>query len=242
MNATGSGEIARTLAHLRGGRLLHPRGRSFTATAELWGPYAHALADGPGRYRATVRLSRGVPTPQGWPDVLGLALRLHRPAGAVDVLVSTAGEMPLLRHLPLPRRDFAGPYTSIASYRHEGRRVYLAARAGRPLGTTFGAVTERTLAGTAQLLVAVASAAGLWRPVARLTLGEPLGAGTDAALAFDPIGRHPPGLQPAGLVQRLRAAGYPVSRRARGADGPQPSPAVEDDDVALPEGSPLRRG
>ncbi|MGA3540329.1 phosphodiesterase [Micromonosporaceae bacterium DT194] len=227
MRPTGTGSAARNLARLRGGRLLHPRGRSFTATAELWGPPADAVADGPGCYRATVRLSRGVPTPQGWPDVLGLAVRLHRPAGPVDLLVSTSGSSPLLRHLPLPRRDFAGPYSSIASYRRGRQRIYLAALADRPLGSTLDSVGSLAAQGAARLRLATASATGLWRPFARITLGDPLTAATDAALGFDPIGNHPPGLLPAGPVQRLRAATYPVSRRARGAAGNQPGPEQE---------------
>lgn len=210
--------VGRTLSRWRGGRLLHPRGRSFTGQVELWGPFARQLAQGEGNWPATVRVSRGVPTPEGWPDVLGLAVRIPGDVGPVDLLVSSAGRLPILRHLPLPRRDFAGPYTSIVSYRLAGRRrLYLAALGEHPLGRTLETVVVAASRQQAVLRLAVATATGRWRPFGRVTFGELLSPATDAALAFDPVGNHPTNLLPCGVIQRLRDVAYSASRASRGA-------------------------
>ncbi|MEV4759606.1 phosphodiesterase [Micromonospora sp. NPDC049559] len=223
-SATSFGQsLGRAVSRWRGGRLLHPRGRSFEGHVELWGGLAGHVATGPGRFPATIRLSRGVPTPEGWPDVLGLAIRIHTATRPVDLLVSSAGRPPVLRHLPLPRRDFAGPYSSILSYRRAGRRCYLSAEA-RPLGARLDAVAARVRDGAVVFVLSAASATGRWVPFGQATLREPLPATADAALAFDPIGNHPTGLLPAGLIQRTRAVAYAVSRRSRGA-GEQHGPA-----------------
>src|SRR3954471_22337794 len=101
-------ETVRLAARARGARLLHPRGRSFAgervisgARGRRWGA---ELLDEPGIHPATVRLSKGAPTPAGWPDVLGLAVRLDAGGQRVDLLLSSCAAPPLLRHLPAPHR------------------------------------------------------------------------------------------------------------------------------------------
>ncbi|MEH0842862.1 phosphodiesterase [Micromonospora sp. CPCC 205711] len=220
---------AAVLTRLRGARLLHPAGRSFAAEVMIWGtpgpPTGVALLDEPGRYPATVRLSKGVPTPGGWPDVLGLAVRLRLPQGRpFDLLVSSSGAAPVLRNLPLPRRDFTGTYSTIMSYRVGGRRLWLAALAdpdSPDLGRSLPEVAAAVGADAPRLVLAVASAVGPWRPFGQVTLGDQLDARTDAALAFDPVGNLPPGLRVEGPLAWLREQTYAGSRRARGAAGSQ---------------------
>ncbi|SCG74400.1 hypothetical protein [Micromonospora humi] len=65
-------------------------------------------------------------------------------------------------------------------------------------------------------VLAVASAAGPWRPFGEVRLSARRGARADAAPAFDPIGNVPPGLRLAGPPARLRDTGYRGSRRGRG--------------------------
>ncbi|MGC4807116.1 phosphodiesterase [Micromonospora sp. DT233] len=210
----------------RGGRLLHPAGRTFAGEVTIWGtpgpPTGVALLDSPGRYPATVRLSKGVPTPGSWPDVLGLAVRLHRGGEPpVDLLVSSSAAAPVLRHLPLPRRRFAGTYSSIMPYRRGRRRWWFAALAA-PDSTDLGrslaeAATATRAADAPRLVLAVASAFGPWRPFGQVTLEGRRDAREDAALAFDPIGNLPAELRAVGVLARLRDTSYRGSRRARGA-------------------------
>ncbi|WP_435207223.1 phosphodiesterase [Micromonospora sp. bgisy143] len=213
------------LGRLRRGRLLHPVGASFAAQVTIWGtpgpPVGVGLLDNPGVYAGTVRLSRGTPTPGGWPDVLGLALRVHVEAGPpFDLLVSSSGAAPVLRNLPLPRRDFSGTYSTIMGYRTGRRRLWLAALADPEavdLGRTLSAVTAVARADAPRLVLAVASAVGPWRPVGQVAIGAPLDARQDAALAFDPVRNLPAGLRAAGPLAWLREQTYRRSRRARGA-------------------------
>ncbi|PZF87462.1 phosphodiesterase [Micromonospora deserti] len=213
------------LTRLRRARLLHPLGRSFTGEVTVWGaagpPTGVTLLDRPGRYPATVRLSKGVPTPANWPDVLGLAVRLHRGAERpFDLLVSSSCAAPVLRHLPLPRRRFAGTYSTIMSYRTGRGRLYLAALADPEsvdLGRDLAEVTAATRADCPRLVLAVASAVGPWRPFGQVSLGDQLSAQEDAELAFDPVDNLPAGLRMVGPLAWLRDHTYRASRRTRGA-------------------------
>ncbi|WP_192765116.1 phosphodiesterase [Plantactinospora soyae] len=213
--------MAGRLARWRGGRLLHPRGLSFTGQVELWGPLAVRLAGSAGRRAATLRLSRGLPTPDGWPDLLGLALRLHGDTGPFDLLLSASSQRRVLRHLPMPRYDFAGPYGSLLAYRIDGRRVYVTARSPRPLGRTLAEVASLADRDAACLDLFAVGVTGPWRRFGRVVFGARLPAEVDAALAFDPDGSRASALRPPGLLQRLRRVSYPFSQRSRGAAGDQ---------------------
>jgi hypothetical protein len=180
-------------SRVRGGWLLHPRGRTHRATVEAW----ELLR--PGRYAALVRLSKGTPTPRGWPDLLGMALRVFDGAGDgrhVDLLMTTTGRAPILRHVLAPRRSTAATYTTILSLRDgRRRRRYLAALPD----------------GEGVFLLAQASPFGRWKPWARLVVG----AAVEQLVDFDPNGHLPPGLRAVGFIQRMRARAYPASQRAR---------------------------
>ncbi|MCW3815623.1 phosphodiesterase [Micromonospora sp. DR5-3] len=223
--STAVERAAAALARRRHARLLHPAGRTFSAEVMIWGtpgpPTGVPLFDRPGRWPATVRLSKGVATPGSWPDVLGLGVRLHREAEPpVDLLVSSSAAPPVLRHLPLPRRRFTGTYSSIMPFRAGRRRLLLAALAdpdGPELGRSLAEVAAAVGADPPRLVLAVASAVGPWRPFGQVCLDGQRGAREDAALAFDPIGNVPAGLRAEGLLAWLRATTYRRSRRARGA-------------------------
>ncbi|GAA5117479.1 hypothetical protein GCM10023339_28390 [Alloalcanivorax gelatiniphagus] len=94
----------RALAALRSAPAFHPDGVLYEGRAEVRGP-------GPlpaGEVDCLVRLSKGIGTPRGVPDLLGLAVRLlHEPP--VDVLCSTApGTTGWRRFVLRPRRRWAG--------------------------------------------------------------------------------------------------------------------------------------
>ncbi|MER7890754.1 phosphodiesterase [Micromonospora sp. NPDC094482] len=217
---------AAVLTRLRRARLFHPAGRSFAGEVTIWGtggpPTGVALLDDPGRYPATIRLSKGVSTPGSWPDVLGLAVRLHSDDGRpYDLLVSSSGAPPVLRAMPLPRRRFAGTYSTIMPLHAGRRRLWLAALAdpdSADLGRSLTAVAAATRTDEPRLVLAVASAVGPWRPFGQVSIGTQLSARQDATLAFDPIGNLPAGLRAAGPLTWLRVQTYRGSRRARGAD------------------------
>lgn len=131
--------------------------------------------------------------------MLGLAVRILDGAGAgrpVDLLMSSTGTAPVLRHVLLPRFRADHPYTSILALRDDhGRRRYLAALPRRD----------------GDFLLAEAGVRSAWRPWGRLSLtGEEL-----TVPRFDPVGHLPPGRYAHGLIQHLRARAYPASQRAR---------------------------
>jgi hypothetical protein len=178
---------------------MHPAGRAFRGTVEAPGRSRTGarLLDRPARRPVTVRLSKATATPRGWPDVLGLAIRWD----GFDLLLSSSGRRPLLRHLFLPRRRPGGFYSSLAAYRTpRHRRLFLGALMD-PDGRTA--------------TIAVATRFGRWRPVARLRLGRRLPRWRSARLAFNPVRNAPPDLRPVGLLQRLRDPVYLGSQEGR---------------------------
>ncbi|HEY0700466.1 MAG TPA: hypothetical protein VGD43_22010, partial [Micromonospora sp.] len=157
----------RGLAAARRARAVHPDG--VLLAGELIAEPDSGLPFPP-RAGVLVRLSKGAGTPGGLPDVLGLAIRV---AGSWDLLLSSAGTGPLSRLLPLPARRWStARYGTLLPYRAGGRLVWFLAgpeRAEPPSRFTL-------LAGTA---------AGRWRPVARLELTGEAPAGEEPA--FDPM-------------------------------------------------------
>ncbi|GAA1036914.1 hypothetical protein GCM10009557_48910 [Virgisporangium ochraceum] len=214
---------ASVVARLRGARVMHPRGRSFKGTLVML-PRAttrsgHGVAErlpagtsrrgvserlpaGTGRRGVTVRLSKATPTPRGWPDVFGLAIRL---GDRFDLLVTSSSPRPLLRHLFLPARGPATFYSSLAAYRdRRDRLVYLGARVDP---------------GARSATLAVASRFGRWVPVARVLFGRRLSRRVDRRLAFNPVRHALPGLTPASWIHRLRDPVYRGSQHGRSGRG-----------------------
>jgi hypothetical protein len=148
---------------------------------------------------------------------LGFAVRIHGDAGPFDLLLSASSQRPVLRHLPLPRYDFAGPYGSLLAYRLDGRRLYVTARSDRPLGRTLDGVASAAAGDGVRLGLFAVGPTGPWRQFGEVVFGSRLPAEVDAALAFEPDGRHGSELRPPGLIQWLRRVSYPFSQRSRGA-------------------------
>lgn len=207
--------MAQRVAAARRARALHPRGRAYHATVMTCGGggYGVDLLDHGAVYPALARLSRGAGLPVGWPDVLGVAVRVWDaggPGADLDLLASTvAGTAPVARHVPWPRRRARSPYTTIARY-------------GTRLGRRYFAVLPDPDAPPlvdpgvpARFRLAVASASGNWWVFERLALTRPAPDGLDAAVAFDPVVRTVQGLRPQGWLWRLRAAAYEGSRHGR---------------------------
>lgn len=216
------------VARSRHRRSLHPDGRSFTGELDVRGagePTGSGLIDRPARHPVTVRISRGVGTRAGRPDILGLAVRVH--GAGVDLLYSTAGRGRFTRHLPVPRRSFDTWYGTITAYRTGGgRKLYLSAEPdpdGHPLGRSLESVVTAADRDGARLLLMADD-----RTFATVRFGEVLPAWTDAALAFDPVHNSTEDLHPTGTVHGLRGLTYRLSQRWRGAT---PVPADPDAEI-----------
>jgi hypothetical protein len=220
--ARGAGRLVAVplgaLARLRRGKPMHPRGAVFDGVLERWGsapgwgvPWLDEVATEP----VLVRFSRGAGLPAPVPDLLGLAVRVPHDTQPIDLLVTTTGRGPLLRWIPLPRRDAAAPYTSIMGYRSDAGTLRIAAlpefrAAPSEPGALAAAVRERRLAFT----LAAARGAQRWRTFGRLTLTAPR-APLDPDVRFDAVQHPPPGLAADGPLARFRAPAYARARAAR---------------------------
>ena len=206
------------VARIRNGKPMHPRGVVLDAVLHRHGlpePSGIGWLDTTGRDDVLVRLSRGAGLPDGWPDLLGFALRL--PAGRpVDLLLSSTGSGRLTRLVPVPRRDAATPYGSIMAYRSARGPVWLAAV---PPGPPLPSDPERLAAAAPGRVVELSAAVGRgpWHRFGTVTLGAPR-APLDPALAFDAVLHAPPGLSADGPMARFRRPAYAAARAARGED------------------------
>ena len=206
------------LARVRGGKPMHPRGVVLHAVLDRHGlpePSGIGWLDGADRDDVLVRLSRGAGLPDGWPDLLGFALRLPG-THPVDLLLSSTGSGRFTRLVPVPRRDAATTYNSIMAYRSARGPVWLAAV---PRGPALPADRDGLAAAAPGRVVELSAAVGRGpeQPFGTVTLGavyRPL----DPAVAFDAVLHAPPGLSAEGPMARFRRPAYAAARAVRGAD------------------------
>jgi hypothetical protein len=211
------------LTRVRGAKPMHPEGALFDAVLDRTGPprpWGVGWIDERSVDRVLVRLSRGAGLPAGWPDLLGLAIRVPAAgpgARPVDLLLSSTGRGRWSRMVPVLRRDAATVYSSIMSY-------------GSPLGPVqFAALPERSgvpseptglAGGVARQGLRFTLAAGLehgeWEPIGRLRLLAPA-APLDPEVHVDAVLDPPPGLTADGPMARFRRPAYAAARRARNA-------------------------
>jgi hypothetical protein len=197
---------------------MHPRGAVFDGVLERGtggAPFGLPWLDEGARDDVLVRFSRGFGLPSPLPDLLGIAVRI--PDGPVDLLLSSTVTGPLLRLVPVPRRDAATAYTSIMGYRSDAGTLRLAALPRyRSAPSEPGPLAYEVAAAGLRFTLAAARGQGPWRPFGRLLLTAPR-APLDPDVRFDAV-RHPPhGLVPDGPMARLRAPAYAAARRGRDA-------------------------
>lgn len=206
-------------------RFMHPDGRSFTGTLEIYGAgdrTGSTLLDHPATYCATVRLSKGIGTRRGWADVRGLAMRVHLAGRDLDLLLSTAGHGRITRHIPAPRRTFDATYGTITAYRTTSHaKVYITAHPD-PGATAPGRDLDAVTQGNRFDLETEHGDRA--HSVGRVSLEHALPPEADAALAFDPVRNSLHDLHPTGLVHGVRALAYRASQRWRGAAPVAPNP------------------
>jgi hypothetical protein len=222
---SGVGLVLAGLAAIRRGKAVHPHGLVFEAELVVRGgsnglEQARLFA-GPGRRSALVRFSRSLGLPQPLPDLLGMSVRVpdaYGPGCHQDLLMVTSVDAPLMHHLFVPTNDAQRrPYSSSLPYRVGGRSLIVGAlprpdspRPGK--GHELERLTAAAATGTLVFDLAVAEPLGRFQPVAELHIGDPLPPEADA-LRFNPWNTGG-GLEPAGVLNRLRDYAYPLSQRA----------------------------
>jgi hypothetical protein len=209
-------------SRLRRKRVFHPDGVAFRAELTVRGGagLGPRLLDEPAVVPCTTRLSRGVGLPDGWPDILGVAVRTGGDRSEQDLLFATVlGDGAGGRHVLAPSRGWGErPLSTILPYRVGG--AGLVTLVLRP--ETAHEVLPRTLeeaatvfeSGELTFALAAVRPSGTSVPVGRLT-GGPRLSGSDAeALRYNPFNAAHD-LQPAGAINALRRRSYAASQAAR---------------------------
>ncbi len=211
-------------SRLRGGKIFHPDGVAHEGVLRLPGgdpaPEGATLLREPGQYSALVRFSRSVGLPRPITDLLGISLRLpdvHGPGAHQDILAVTSIDAPLAHHVFVPATDYQQRvYSSSLPYR-SGDDTYLlgfrpVATSPRPAGRDEHERLARAAAtGKLRFELCVAPLSGTFRAVGELWIGERLPPEADAT-RFNPWNTGG-GLEPAGVLNRLRDYAYPMSQR-----------------------------
>jgi hypothetical protein len=212
--------LFRALSRLRGKRIFHPFGAGFEATLTplATAPTGAALFDRPEPAPAIVRLSRSLGLPEALSDPCGLALRVpnaYGPGRDQDFLLVSSGRRPVARHLLLPSRGFsARSYSCLLPYRVGGRLAMVGADPTGPTPGPSSAELQQRERGELTFFVNLASPAGEWRRVARLDLGARLPSAQTEVLRFN-TAHAGGGIEPAGLLNRLRPPAYAGSQEGR---------------------------
>ncbi|MFC9358440.1 hypothetical protein ACFTZB_17955 [Rhodococcus sp. NPDC057014] len=215
------GEPFRVAAVLRGGaRVFHPRGLVATGHIELHGRWWPLESGTPTPVMA--RLSGGVGTPTGVPDVLGLALKIPLdPVGTEwDLLLASSGTSAVTRILPLPARGWnSARYSSLMPYSSNGAdtRWVLAVPIGtHPASPTRDALRDAIRGVPLRFRIELVSLTGSPVPAGQVTLTQVQELPDDEHPTFDPVLNCPPQLvlRP-GWLAAVRVGAYRGSRRGR---------------------------
>jgi hypothetical protein len=220
-----AGAVLAGVAAIRRGKAVHPHGIVFAAELVVLrvpaGLERAELFAKPGRRPAIVRFSRSLGLPRPLPDLLGMAVRVPDAYGEArhqDFLMVTSVDAPVAHHAFVPARDAQQrPYSSSLPYRVDHRRLLVGAlpREDSPRPQN-GNELERLIAAAATgrrvFDLATAQIWGRFVSVAELHVGDQLPAEADA-LRFNPYNSGG-GLEPAGVLNRLRDYAYPLSQQA----------------------------
>jgi hypothetical protein len=185
---------------------------------------------------AIMRFSRSLGLPRPLPDLLGVSLRVIDAYGVdrhQDVLMVSSVDRPVLHHGFVPASDVQQrPYSSSLPYRAGSQTFLLGVvpdRASpRPEGRDeFDRLGRAAAGGRLVFGLAVAPVNGRFRMIGTLHVGERLPDSLDA-LRFSPFNCGG-GLEPVGLLNRLRDYAYPLSQAAWARRGDRAARQVEAD-------------
>ncbi|MGG7104956.1 hypothetical protein [Rhodococcus sp. 24CO] len=217
----------RVAATLRGARVFHPYGLVVQGQVEFdstWWPSTL-----PSPQPLIARLSGGIGTPSGLPDVLGLALKLSDGTDEWDILLASSGTSTATRVLPLPAAGWSSAqYSSLMPYEAgETLRWVLAIPVGtHPTSTSVAALMRAIAKGPLRFDLGLASPTGEVVPAGHLSLFEVRQMADEAHPDFDPVLNCPPELvlRPRWL-SAARIHAYRGSRQGRATARPDsPSP------------------
>jgi hypothetical protein len=209
----------KVLKVLRPDRPIHPAGVALTGTVERRpGSVGSGIPwiDSAGIQMVSGRLSRSLGMPPGWPDILGLALRITTETGPADVLLaSTPMSWPGRLVLTAHRYASNSRLTSLMPYKGPKGPVLLAARpenTGKGLPATPDAFRRALATGTWTLGLYHARPTGRWIRFGTLVLTLDPGK-SDLSTRFDPLMHPLPGARTYKWAGRLRKPSYEVARR-----------------------------
>jgi hypothetical protein len=209
----------KALKVLRPDRPIHPAGVALAGTIEKHPGQAGSgilWIDSVGTAAVSARLSRSLGTPPGWPDVLGLALRITTETGPADVLLASTGmSRPGRLLLTVHRHASSSKLTSLMPYKGFRGPVLLAARpetGGKTLPAALTTFRQALAAGIWTLGLYYARPAGRWTRFGTLALTlDPENA--DLGTRFDPLRNTLPGAGTYGWARRLREPSYEAARQ-----------------------------
>lgn len=219
--------VFRGIKRFRRHRPIHARGLRLDGTVVV---HEHGLRSGiawidrPGRYPATARVSRSVGTPDGLPDIMGLAARFHHPAhGSApstfsDVLFSSTGWSFPGRFVLVPRLGISRtPFSTMMPYRGDDGPVLLGARTLGPAGLPASLRALRHALGTSgwRLGLFFATPLGPWQHFGTLTLALNPDA-EERDLRFDAVLHPLAGAATYEWARRVREPSYALARRTPG--------------------------
>jgi hypothetical protein len=213
-----AGTLFGTLARTFGTRPLHPEGWAYEAELVVDEPRIRGarLFATRKRRRAVVRFSKGFGLPEPLPDLMSLAIKVpdaYGPGHDQDFLLTASGQRPVMRHLfAWGGEHLRRAYSSIFLFRVGERNMLF----GAVPVTGAGDLREAAAAGELAFELRVATPSGPWRTVARLEVGRELRPAEAEALAFNSSNAGG-GIEPVGVVNRIRDAAYDAAARGRAA-------------------------
>jgi hypothetical protein len=209
---------------LRGRRIFHPDGVVAEGVIDRLAPVDAGLPLPSAKIVA--RVSKALGTPNGLPDIIGLAFRIlsHGDSSAEcdwDVLLASALPVPIIRSIGLrPVTSWTGSsMTSLAPLRYHDANWWLRARITTQIdgsGLSLDGIRNALQQGEIAIDVDQGRATSAFHPLARVTLTNPT-PGRD--VSFDPVLHTAPDVEmyPHWLAD-LRAYAYAQSREGRAKD------------------------
>ena len=217
----GLGRVFARLARKKGDRVFHAEGQAFHGSIRS--------PDGTVK-PVIVRLSRGGAGKSGKPDILGVAVKVQEPGGGSQdfLLVTARGSRGIKARLPARRGSFAGQsVSSLTSFRSGSVRGPVTAEMPDSLLTSLDVASRGQSSGqqTFELQLNNSAVSRLTRGGPRqqslgqvtIDLSRPLSARQNAELEMTPFNTAG-GVEPVGLVNRLRRSAYHGSQTGRAAE------------------------